>query len=1320
VARSANHQLQVAYSDQPPLLVLEVRFLEGTPLSFFKIALAAHSFYFVAHPAGGSLFGAPAPAQGSIFGSAPAPGSSLFGAPAPATGGFGFGSPAAPAPTLFGQPPAPAAQPALPPAGSIIPQAASEVLTYQIQALENKRREMQKLDVWRGKSPDSSSIVPASQPQYDGGVASSAASKMQYSPYRPSPKSTAKIRPRGFVSSPAATSTSPLNNIGTSVRPMMSPDAYAASSVKRLVIKPDSMTPKPKMRLRLTNSPANKDGSAAKLQALPLDATSPLADATANYTAQTPGFVRETPPSPIQSPATTGTATSIPIFGRKDTPTATRPGTIGMNGGKTIASLEKIAPLNDPGLEFYQRVVGSPDGRIPPAAPSRPASASGASSSQPASERKKRPSYLPKLTKAGYNVSPSLDELALKPEADLASLPNFSVHHDKYGRVQWEGAVDVRYADLDSSVFISEGSVEVYTREEEERTKPAVGTKLNRPAVITLFNVFPKNGGVEADQETKIKFAKRIERTSSKMGVEMISYSKDLGEWSFRVDHFSRYGLDDDDESEDDPSEVAPHTQVTPEKEQIEDVDLWQDEELGMDDAAVVSDVEMEKESSLRSAEAAYATIFDTVKTYTDQQHPLEEEDMIMEQLDAELFFEESEEDDGAGLPLRRLLVTKEMYDAAACLHGSAGICSKIAKKAFAGRKHAPSSIDYGIRMGRSFRVGFSKDGSFLQLCPGKGTKLIKKIPVFDDPSLKSGTELLEINERYSCTVSAAIDDGSSRLLLPRSIGNGGSTASHSALHDALAAYAGQGCEVDNLSFSLLSCLVDNEESIIKNEPSISSLSQRTRETQIKARKKNAVARLLVKACETSTKADIQSAVAKGNWHSAILAALCGGDIVRACELCEHFGEEDLSVLLCSFDIDSIGEQVRLCLGSSAKSINDDLLRIYQLLSGDTSVGEDHLDWKRRFLIRLLYGRASSDLSDVLKAYDKDVKSGVAPFPSPQYRGAASGVECILYKILRLSDSPPRISFFDQRGVSPFRHDLTLHFHLASALAAVGVFSLSAWEEEQLLDGYAAQLSSAGHWEWAVYVLLSSLSPDPRVATGWKKNKAKSIILRNFSDDLSYAEEKRRFLRRFVPENWFSEAVAIRNAGGDTFEKIRCLAAISCFPTSTFLMVEKVVVPNLLFMSKEDRQKGLRVLESCQSELTPLSRAILDLFQLAEDVDIASYAPREEILDELPDLVEVCKTIENTLVAARSKVAKEEAPLTCRPSLQSVPMKFSLCEAAEECAFLRLQLSALEKGIDITSATSKKKLASQLAFYAVDKSMVQDSQASDVLLRGLR
>ena len=489
------------------------------------------------------MFGAPAPgafgapAGGSLFGSPPPAPGGMFGAPAPAGGMFGAPAPGAPAPGVYGAQMTqhPSAM-MLPPAGSIIPQAANEVITLQIQALDNKRKEMDKLNAWRGKSPEASNVTPASQPQYDGGLSSVVMNNSQYSPYRPSPRSTAKIRPRGFGSAApngSASLTSPvLSKIGTGGRPMMSPDGYAASSVKRLVIKPDSMTPKPKMRLRLANSPANGDSKTHALP-VPLDSASPSGKNNG---------MQNGSPSPMQTPR----ASSIPVYGRDTTPNAATPDSSrrthanGINGGKTIASLEKLAPPTDAGMDYYQKVVGSPDGTVPPTAPA---------ATQPSSGRK-RPSYLPKLSKPGYSVSPSIDMLAVMSEADLATLSGFSVRHEPFGMVEWDGAVDVRYADLDASIVISQNDVSVYTRDEEEGRKPPIGSKLNRPAVITFFNVFPKNGGADADEESKTKFAKKIERSTAKMEADLISYDQDHGIWKIRVHHFSRYGLDDSDEED--------------------------------------------------------------------------------------------------------------------------------------------------------------------------------------------------------------------------------------------------------------------------------------------------------------------------------------------------------------------------------------------------------------------------------------------------------------------------------------------------------------------------------------------------------------------------------------------------------------------------------------------------------------------------------------------------------------------------------------------------------------------------------------------------
>lgn len=1265
---------------------------------------------FGAAPApGGSIFG------GSGFGAAPAP--SLFGAKAPAPSIFGappaapaFGTPAAaPAGGLFGQPPAAAAPPAYPPAGSIIPQAASEVLTHQIQALENKRKEMQKLDVWRGNSAEESGVTPASQPQFDGGAPSGVTSNSQYSSYRPSPRSTAKIRPRGFgpAISPPASSASPLSTIGTGGRPMMSPDAYAASSVKRLVIKPG--TPKPKMRLRLTTGPTSSDANnaqpiAALPTASPAAATTPVAALMAAETDQ------GSSPSPMKSPTPTGTPFTIPVFGsgtppsEYGTPASVKANTNVTSGGKTVASLEKIAPPVDPAMEYYQKVVGSPDG-VPPPTPSPRAAV------EPQSSRKKPASYVPRLTKPGYAVTPSLEELSGMSEADLATVSGFSVRHDPYGIVAWDGAVDVRNANLDASVVIGQSDVSVYTVDEEAGRKPAVGSKLNRPAVIKFFNVFPKDkdGGANADEETKRKFALKIEKSTARMGAELISYDKEKGEWKIRVQHFSRYGLDDDDSDVEEPP-----TQGTPEK-QIEEAELWEDEELGMDDAAVVSDTEMEKDGGsdvLREAEAAYASIFDTVNSPRGSP-PKDEE---MEEVDEES--EEEFEDGEVNLPkeqnfVGRINITEDDFKLARSLHANSGICSRIASKVFAGERRAPMSIDYGARLGRSFRVAWSPDGSFVKIGGARSfTKLQKFRPVFKDPA-NDDTGYLDTHRANSRKLATAVDDGSSRFVLPMAIGNtDGDSSSHERIRQTITTYASKGSEIGNQAFSLLTCFVDSKESVDILEPMASRLSSETKDSQFQARRKEAVVRFLVQACRPSVKADVQAAIARGDPHLAVFAALTGGDLSLACELAYENGLEELATCIATFDADGSNDM----LVSSKAKLSADLLPVYRLLGGDVRATDD-LDWMRALLVRLLYvqpQRENRGLPRVLDEFNEEVASGTAPFPAPGYaRGMQSTAQSILYRLLSMAEIPQPASLvdiIDPKGASQYKHDYTLAFHLACCVSALGVArSMSSDEEAHLIDGYCAQLCASGRWEWAVYICLCSLNPNPDTAsssaTDWKRSKAKDIVLRNFHLQDPQSVTKRRFLERDlgVPKEWLFEALAMRQGRrGDPFEYIGNLAAFS--PARAAAVVDEVILPNLLFMSKTDLRKSLALLESFQGELSPLSMAILNLFELGKDVKAMMSAPHEEALEHLPAFRDDLQEIETTLRAHRAEWDKMKDGVGtkfCAP-FEIIPISAMLYEASERCIFLKLQLKAIELDLEIDPAVAEKNLITVLAAHTVD------------------
>ncbi|GFH27411.1 peptidase S59 domain-containing protein, partial [Haematococcus lacustris] len=85
--------------------------------------------------------------------------------------------------------------------------------------------------------------------------------------------------------------------------------------------------------------------------------------------------------------------------------------------------------------------------------------------------------------------------------------------------------------------------------------KPAVGQGLNCEAEVTLLNVYKMDRATQQpsqDPGVLVQWEKRLRQMCAKMGAQFVSYRPDTGAWRFRVEHFSRYGLldDDDDDAE--------------------------------------------------------------------------------------------------------------------------------------------------------------------------------------------------------------------------------------------------------------------------------------------------------------------------------------------------------------------------------------------------------------------------------------------------------------------------------------------------------------------------------------------------------------------------------------------------------------------------------------------------------------------------------------------------------------------------------------------------------------------------------------------------
>lgn len=159
---------------------------------------------------------------------------------------------------------------------------------------------------------------------------------------------------------------------------------------------------------------------------------------------------------------------------------------------------------------------------------------------QPAARKKPPPQLLlqlPKLTKKGYYMIPSLEELA-SGKVDMTAVLNFTVGRENFGSIQWPGRTNIRGLDLDRIVHIGKKEVDVYPDKEfPDHQKPRIGDELNKPAIISLIGVWPNNQQT-SDQAKIDALITRLKKKATAWNSTFINYDSGSGEWMFRVNDF--------------------------------------------------------------------------------------------------------------------------------------------------------------------------------------------------------------------------------------------------------------------------------------------------------------------------------------------------------------------------------------------------------------------------------------------------------------------------------------------------------------------------------------------------------------------------------------------------------------------------------------------------------------------------------------------------------------------------------------------------------------------------------------------------------------
>ncbi|EXJ95256.1 hypothetical protein A1O1_00376 [Capronia coronata CBS 617.96] len=151
-----------------------------------------------------------------------------------------------------------------------------------------------------------------------------------------------------------------------------------------------------------------------------------------------------------------------------------------------------------------------------------------------------------------YWMKPSRAELNKMPREKLQNFVGFEVGRKGCGKVVFNGPVDLTAIPLDDLfekiVEIRLRSVTVYP---DPSTKPPVGKGLNVPSTISIENSWPRSRGQPSSATSGPVYEKHVNRLKKMHGTEFINYEPSTGVWTFRVPHYTRYGLDyDDDEDE--------------------------------------------------------------------------------------------------------------------------------------------------------------------------------------------------------------------------------------------------------------------------------------------------------------------------------------------------------------------------------------------------------------------------------------------------------------------------------------------------------------------------------------------------------------------------------------------------------------------------------------------------------------------------------------------------------------------------------------------------------------------------------------------------
>lgn len=175
-----------------------------------------------------------------------------------------------------------------------------------------------------------------------------------------------------------------------------------------------------------------------------------------------------------------------------------------------------------------------------------------------------------------YWMKPTRSELQKMSRDKLKAFTGFQVGRRGCGYVTFTGPVDLTSINMDDVfdkiVEIRVRSITVYP---ESSSKPPMGKGLNVPSTLYIENSWPRARNKPSAATSGPVFDKHIQRLRRMAGTEFLNYDVKSGVWTFKVPHYTRYGLDYDEDDELGDSVVGlPSREDSPEALTLDDMDV--------------------------------------------------------------------------------------------------------------------------------------------------------------------------------------------------------------------------------------------------------------------------------------------------------------------------------------------------------------------------------------------------------------------------------------------------------------------------------------------------------------------------------------------------------------------------------------------------------------------------------------------------------------------------------------------------------------------------------------------------------------------------